>query len=239
MNAMKNNFLKALADTIRLDCVQSLAKNSEARPSAAWHTLVRALLGVAYLLVALLCRFLFQDTLTCVLLGTVVLLLLHLLLTGGQEKALPGMVQTILRSGQNAPAPSAGSDLLARFLLPVLLFLLLLNHGEIWLPAILALAAAFGAELAQEKGENDKTTLRQIRCWLLGAAAAIILPILPALGCADAVRAVLLRGILLLVIPMLLLPWVRRFLPAKAPFLVGNFLGMTLLLALAFLTSAL
>ena len=52
-------------------------------------------------------------------------------------------------------------------------------------------------------------------------------------------RAVLLRGILLLVIPMLLLPWVRRFLPAKAPFLVGNFLGMTLLLALAFLTSAL
>lgn len=239
MNAMKKNFLKALADTIRLNCVQDLAKNSEAHPSAAWHTLVRALLGVTYLLVVLLCRFLFQDTLTCALLGTVVLLLLHLLLTGGQEKTLPGTIQKILRSRQNAPAPSAGSDLLAQLLLPVLLFLVLLNHGEIWLPAILALSAAFGAELSQEKSENGKYALRQIRCWLLDAVAAILLPVLPALGCADAVRAVLLRGILLLVIPMLLLPWSRNFLPAKVPFPVGNFLGMTLMLALAFLASAL
>ncbi len=239
MNAMKENFLKALADTIWLDCVQRLAKDSQAQPSAAWHTLVRALLGVAYLLVALLCHFLFQNALTCALLCTVVLFLLHLLLSGGQEKALPGLLQKLLRSPQNAQAPSAGSDLLAQMLLPILLFLLLLNHGEIWLPAILALGAAFGAELAQEKSENRKDGLRQLRCWLLGAIAAIVLPVFPALGCAAAVRAVLLRGILLTVIPMLLLPWVRQFLPAKVPFLVGNFLGMTLMLALAFLASAL
>ena len=239
MNAIKENFLKALADTIRLDCVQGLAKDSKAQPTAAWHTLVRALLGVVYLLVALLCHFLFQNALTCALLCTVVLLLLHLLLTGGQEKSLPGMIQKLLRSGQNAQAPSAGSELFAQLLLPILLFLLLLNHGELWLPAILALGAAFGAELALEKSENRKTGLRQLRCWLLGAIAAIVLPVLPALGCADAVRAVLLRGILLTVIPMLLLPWVRQFLPAKAPFLVGNFLGVALMLALAFLASAL
>ncbi|MGN0867114.1 MAG: hypothetical protein ACI4SG_05505 [Oligosphaeraceae bacterium] len=236
---MKNRFLtpflKALSRCTRLPAPLLLQgqEDDQSPLPLFWMTAARTAMGVAYMVVALLCQWLLKPAMTGNLLGALAVLLLHLFLSRSPDIRLaPLLRQAFQREDKENPS----ADLLAQLVIPCLLFLLLTCHAAHWLPAIFALGATIAAELSSPRKEED---FREKSSWLLGAGAIVLFTLFPFLGDGAAFRCAFIRGVLLLLVLALLSPRLQKLHTKPECYSVNAFLGTGFMLLLAVLANAL
>lgn len=226
MNQLLYDFLQALAQTTRFNFLPTDAE--PAAPAPRWmHTLIRALMGLIYLLIAALLQRLLSQPVAAVVLAAIAILALHHWLTAGREAQLPRSLQLAwMPETVNPDSPGP----LAIFLqcLPALLLLALLGlHAAAWLPAILALGAAGGRELAR-RTTPAATPKYDWWCWLVAAVTVFLTVICPSLA-NDAMRPFATRSALLvLLMTFLLMPWLRMLPRRPVGFQANSFLVSTI-----------
>ena len=231
MNHIRNNFLNALAATTRLDFREMF----EADPlplNPAWIVLVHALLGLAYALIAILLNWLLSAHFLAALASTIAISFLHTNLTSGKELSLPNTLRKALFPAFGAPENPA-ADLLTSLLLPLLLLCLLFQGGAIWLPAILALGATLGAELAHP--DSQSFSLKEGASWLTAAIATLLCVVFPFLGNRQLLQHQFLLAALLFGIIVLLLPWMKHLPNRPASFAANSLLARFVILILILL----
>jgi hypothetical protein len=182
VNQLINNFLQALAQTTRFNFLPEDMEGTTPSASRWMHVLIRAMMGVVYLLIAALLSRLFRQPVAAIVLSTVAILALHHWLTAGRESHLPKLFQ---QAWLPSTVETDGHDALSLFFqcLPALLLLALLClRSAIWLPSILALGAAGGRELARKTTAGLKLDWG---CWLVALATIFLTIICPCLGSAT------------------------------------------------------
>lgn len=205
MNNFNESLFKALAQTTRFNFSD---ENSSTAVSAAWLVAVRALLGVAYAVIAQLILWLVKVHAVGLILSTIVLFALHAWITAGREMQLPATIRKRVFPNLNRDEnPSV--DLLCNIIPVALTFLLLLCHGTMWIPAIMAIGTAAAAEISGQQPMQN-FSIRQPKAWLVAALFVLVFLLLPCLSVREIFQAVFLRSIFLFAMAMLLLPWFRQ-----------------------------
>ncbi len=223
MNQLITNFLQELARTTRFNFLGEDADvTTQDAPRSRWmQVLIRAVLGVAYLIIALLMGCVFSQPVAAVLLAAAVILALHFWITAGREcRLMRNFQQAWLPETLEENGPNALTLLFQ--CLPALLLLALLGlRAAIWLPTILALGAAGGRELARKT--NGITNCDWL-AWLVALVTMLLTLVCPCLG--DALmRPIAIRSTLLvLILTFLLIPWLRLLPKRPAGFLANSLL---------------
>ncbi len=228
-------FLKALSRCTRLPGLFPgfLPEDDQSPIPLFWMTAGRTAMGIAYMIVALLCQWLLQPALTGNVIGTLAVLLCHLFLSRPQDFRLAPLLRQTFQ-GKEGDNPSL--DLLVQLVLPCLLFLLLTCKAAHWLPAIFALGATLAAELSSPRKSED---FREKSSWLLGAGVLFFFTVLPFLGHLAALRSSFIRAVLLLLVLALLSPRLQKLHTRPECYAVNAFLGTGFLLFLSVLAVAL
>lgn len=223
MNHLFKNFLQALAQTTRFNLLPEDEEASPATSTSRWmHTLIRALLGVIYLLITMVLLWLFRQPAAAIVLSTIAILALHYWLTAGRECRLPRLFQQAWLPDSLETDGTNALSLLFQCLPAILLLALLCLRSANWLPAILALGAAGGRELSR-KTTTDSSKF-DWGCWLVALGTIFFIVVCPYLGNADLRSTAIRSALLVLVMTFLLTPWLRLLPRRPAGFLANSFL---------------
>ena len=217
----------ALARATRFNLLKEDLSRPAARPvSRLWLVAIRALMGLAYGLLASLLMMLVRNHAAGALIATAAVLALHCHLTDCREN---GVAIALL-----PPDADSTQRLIVRAMPPLLLFLLLLWGTPAWIVPVLALGAAASVELNHPAASEMP---RELGAWALAAAASLLAMVLPVLNSPQARQHRCLATLTVSILVLLLTPWLRRIPRRPAGFSAAAFIGEMTALVLAILAS--
>ena len=238
MNQLLNDFLQALAQITRFNFLSEEIEPSQDTSRSRWmHVLIRALMGVAYLLIAALLSLLFHQPVAAAILSTLAILALHYWLTAGRETRLPRLFQQAWLPDTMATDAPGALTLFIQCLPALLLLALLCLHSAIWLPAILAFGTAGGRDLARKTTAG--TPKFDWGCWLVATVTLFLTVVCASLCNADLRTFAIRSALLVLVLTFLMTPWLRLIPRRPTGFLANSFLVSTVVTLMVLLIQCL